>query len=127
MPLRDAAKTIDDAPELAVIHIDAALPDDAAQVDAESVALLDVVVEHGSAEVVRSADSMEVAREVEVDVLHRHDLGIAAAGSAALDTEDGSEGRLAQAQECEFLPTAAESILAGRPRSSSCPRPQAWG
>ena len=34
--------------------------------------------------------------KVEVDVLHRHHLRVAAAGSAALDAEAGAEARLAQ-------------------------------
>ena len=34
--------------------------------------------------------------EVQVDVLHRYDLGVAAAGRAALDAEHGAEARLAQ-------------------------------
>src|ERR1700754_4310195 len=40
----------------------------------------------------------EVASEVQIDVLHRHDLGIAATGRAALHAERGPEARLAQAQ-----------------------------
>ena len=39
---------------------------------------------------------MEVAGKVEVDVLHGHHLGIAAAGGAALDAEHGAEGRFTQ-------------------------------
>ena len=39
---------------------------------------------------------MDVAGKVQVDVLHRHDLGIAAAGRTALDTEHGAERRLTQ-------------------------------
>ncbi len=42
---------------------------------------------------------MEVAGEVEVDVLHRHDLRIAAAGRAALDAEAGAEAGLAQRRD----------------------------
>ena len=40
---------------------------------------------------------MEVAGEVEVDVLHRDDLSVAAARRAALDAEHGAEGGLTQA------------------------------
>ena len=42
---------------------------------------------------------MEVAGEVEVDILHRDDLRIAAAGRAALDAEDRAEGRLTQSDK----------------------------
>ena len=56
--------------ELAVVHIDSALPHDLAGVDAEHIALLDVVIEHGGEQVVRRADGVEVAGEVQVDILH---------------------------------------------------------
>jgi hypothetical protein len=61
------------------------------------VAVEDRRVEHRGQEVVGGADRVDVAREVEVEVLHRHDLGHAAAGGAALDAEDGAERGLAQA------------------------------
>ena len=49
-------------------------------------------------QVVRRGDGVEVAGEVEVDVLHRHHLRVAAAGRAALHAEARAERRLAQAQ-----------------------------
>ena len=58
--------------------------------------LVDVVVEQGADGVVSRGDGMEVAREVKVDLLHGQHLGIAAAGSAALDAEAGAERGLAQ-------------------------------
>ena len=64
----------------------------------ELVAVEDVRLEHRGEQVVRSADRVDVAGEVEVHVLHRHDLRVAAAGGAALDPEDGAERRLAQAE-----------------------------
>jgi hypothetical protein len=57
-----------------------------------------VVVDQRGEQIVGGADGVDVAGEVEIDVLHRHDLGIAAAGGAALDAEAGPETRLAQAQ-----------------------------
>ena len=94
--VRLAAEAADDVAQLAVVHVDAALPGDAARVDVERVALLDVIVEHGREQVVGRADGVEVAREVQVDVLHRHHLGVTAAGRAALDAEDRAERGLAQ-------------------------------
>ena len=79
-------------------HIHAALPGDAAGVDVQRVALLDGVVDHGRQQVVGGADGVDVAGKVEVDILHGHDLGIAAAGRAALDAEDGAQGGLTQAE-----------------------------
>ena len=82
--------------ELTVVHVDDALPGDALNVDAELVALLNMIVEHGGQQVVGGADGMEVAGKVQVDVLHGDDLGPTAAGGTALYAKDGAERRLAQ-------------------------------
>ena len=78
-----AAQAVHDEAELPVVHIHAALPGDAAGIDVQRVALLDGVVDHGRQQVVGGADGVDIAGKVEVDVLHGHDLGIAAAGRAA--------------------------------------------
>ena len=44
----------------------------------------------------RRRDRVEIAGEMEVDRLHRNDLGIAAAGRAAFDAETGAKRGLAQ-------------------------------
>ena len=82
----------------AIVHVHDAAPGHAAAVDAERIAPVDVVVDQRREQVVRRGDGVEVAGEMEVDVLHRHDLGIAAAGRAALHAEGRAEARLAQAQ-----------------------------
>ena len=82
--------------ELTVIHVHGALPGDGLRIDAEGIALLNVVIQHGSEKVVGRADGMEVTGEVEVDILHGNNLGIAAAGCTALDAEDRAERGLAQ-------------------------------
>ena len=94
----DAAERADDLAQRAVVHVHDAAPGDAATVDAEVVAPVDVVVDHRRQEIVRRRDGVEVAGEMEVDVLHRHDLGVAAASGAALHAERRPERRLAQAQ-----------------------------
>ena len=97
-----AAQAVHDEPQLTVVHIHAALPGDPAGIDVEGVALLDAVVDHGSQQIVGGADGVDVAGEVEVDVLHRDHLGIAAAGCAALDAKDGAQGRLTEAEHGLF-------------------------
>ena len=57
-----------------------------------------MVVDHSRQQVVRRADGMEVAREMEIDVLHRRDLRIAAPGRPALEAEHRPERRLAQSE-----------------------------
>jgi hypothetical protein len=88
-----------DLAQRAVVHVQRAPPADAQLVDLVLVAVQDRRVEHRCEQVVRGADRVDVAGEVEVEVLHRHDLGHAAAGGAALDPEDRPERRLAQARD----------------------------
>ena len=94
-----AAQAAHDVTQLTVVHINNALPGDVAHVDVQSVALLDVVVDQGGHQVVGDADGVEVAGEVQVDVLHGDDLSVAAAGSAALHAEHGAQGGLTQADD----------------------------
>ena len=68
-------------------------------VEAESVALVEVVVEHRREQVVGGGDGMEVAGEVEVELLHRYDLAVAATGRPALDAEGGAHAGLAQGKD----------------------------
>ena len=55
-------------------------------------------LDHRGQQVVGRPDRVDVAREMEVDQVLRHDLRAAPAGAAALDPEDGAERRLAQAE-----------------------------
>ena len=93
----DAAERRRNLAQGAVVHIDDAAEGDPAGVEAGRVAPVDVVVNHRGEQVVGDADGVEVAGEMEVDILHRHNLGIAAAGRPALHAEAGSERGLAQA------------------------------
>ena len=94
--LRLAAQAVDDVTELTVVHVHRTLPHDLLGIDTKGVTLLDMVVEHGGKEVVRRADGMEVAGEVQVDVLHGDDLRVTAASGAALHAEHRTERRLAK-------------------------------
>ena len=55
-----------------------------------------MVVYHSGKKVVGRSDGVEVARKVEVDILHRHYLSVSAAGSSALYSEHGAEGGLSE-------------------------------
>ena len=94
-----AAQADDDVAQRAVVHVDHALPGHAAHVEAERIAVVDVVVDHRREQVVRQRDGGEVAGEVQVDLLHRHHLRVAAAGRAALQAEHRPERGLAQADD----------------------------
>ena len=107
--LHPAAQTVHDIAELAVIHIHAALPDDALDIDPQAVALLNVVIQHGRQQIVGRADGMKIAGKMQIDVLHGDHLRVAAAGRAALDAEYRSEGGLPQGGDGVF-PDAPQSI-----------------
>ena len=80
----------------AIVDVEDALPRHLADVDAERVAVVEVVVDGGGEQVVRRGDRVEVAGEVQVDLVHRHHLRPAAPGAAALHAERGPDGGLAQ-------------------------------
>ena len=94
--VRDAAERVHDRAERAIVHVEHALPADAALVDAKRIAPIDMIVDQRREQVVGARDGVEVAGEVQVDVFHRHDLGVAAARRAAFDAEAGAERRLAK-------------------------------
>ena len=105
----NAAKSVNNVSELAIIHVYAALPHNTTWINIETVALLDMVIQHGCAEVVCSANSVEVTGKVKVNVFHRNYLGISAARSATLDTKDRSQRRLSKGQHGR-LSQAGQSV-----------------
>jgi hypothetical protein len=84
----------DDPSQSSVVDVQHAWPADGGRIDAELVVTVEVVVEEGGCQVMGCAHGVEIAGEVEVDVLHGQDLAIAAARASALDPEDGPERRL---------------------------------
>ncbi len=94
-----AAERADDLAQRPVVHVDGAAPSDAAHIDVELVAPIDVIVDHRREQIVGGTDGVEIAGEMEIDVLHRHHLRVAAAGGAALHAEAGPEARLADADD----------------------------
>jgi hypothetical protein len=97
-PLGLAAGVDDDLAQGAVVHVDDALPGGGGGRQAAGAAEVQVGVDHRGEQVVGAGDRVQVAGEVEVDVVGRLHLGLAAAGAAALDAEHGAERGLAQAQ-----------------------------
>ena len=91
-----ASQAVHDVAQLAVVHVHRALPGDLLDIDAQGIALLDMVVQHGGHQVVRRADGVEVAGEVEVDVLHGDHLGIPAASGPSFDAEHRAQRGLPQ-------------------------------
>ena len=111
------AQADDDVPQGPVVHVDDPLPDDPPQIDSQGVAVVDVVVQHRGQEIVGQFDGVEIAGEMEVDVLHGDDLGVAAAGSAALHAEARPQRRLAEADAgllADAVQAVAEADAGGR-------------
>ena len=122
-----AAQAVHDVAQLAVVHVHHALPGDLAHVDAQLVAAAGCALSSmRRQQVVGRADGVEVAGEVQVDVLHGNDLGVAAAGRTALDAEHRAERRLAQRHD-HVLARAAQARRPGPPSWWSCPLRPAWG
>ncbi len=74
-------------PQCTIRDIQGPPPHDAVGVDAEPISPVEMVVEQGRQQVVGGADRVNVAGQVQVDVIRRNDLREAAAGSRALAPE----------------------------------------
>ena len=81
-----------------VVHVHHPSPCDPTGVDSQRVALLEVVVDHRGEEVVGHPHGVDVSGEVEVDLLHGKDLGVASSRSSSLDPEAGPERGFPKAQ-----------------------------
>ena len=97
-----AADALHNLPELAVVHIQAMAEANPARVDAKLVALLDVVIDHGAQQVVGGGNGVQIARKVQVDGFHGHNLGVAAARCTALHAKHRAQGGLAQGEHGVF-------------------------
>ena len=92
-----AAQAHDDPAQRAIVHVQHAFPHDRARVQAVGVAaVLQAVVDHRREEVVRLLDGVEIAGQVEIDQLPRHNLRAPGSARAALHAEDRPERRLPQ-------------------------------
>src|SRR5690606_37806786 len=89
------AQAGDDVAQVAVIDVRAAADVDGVRVDAQGVAVEQVIVKEGAGQVIGGLHSVDVAREVNVQVLGRNHLRLAAAGGAALDAEHRAKAGLA--------------------------------
>ena len=71
-------------------------------VDIAGVAVIDMRVQHGGDEIMRGADGVNVAGQVEIEILHWHDLAVTAAGRPAFDAEGGALRGLAHGDDRVF-------------------------
>ncbi len=96
--VRPPSEARDDVPQVPVVHVHAASPRDRERVETRGIAVMEVRIDQCREQVVRRGDGMEVAGEMQIEVLHRDDLRVAATRCAALHAEDGAERGLPQAE-----------------------------
>ena len=104
-----AAKAHHDVAQLPIVHVHDPAPEDLLRVNSQFVSFKDVVLQDRGEQVVGRSDGMDVPGEVEVDVLHGDDLGVASSGRASLDAKGRSQRRLPQTKHHVF-PQFAEGL-----------------
>src|SRR5215217_7556567 len=106
------AQPHDYIPQGSIVYVHHPSPGNALQLEVEGVALVEVVVDHGGELVVGLGDRVDVAGEVQIERLHRHDLAVAAPRGAALDAENGAHRGLAHRYRCRLA-----DVLEGLPEA----------
>ena len=96
-PVGHAAQRAHHLPQRPVVHVHHPPEHDPPDVDLLLVPPVDVVVEHRRQKVVRRGDRVEIPREMQVHVLHRHHLRAPAARGPALHPEARAQAGLADA------------------------------
>ena len=91
IPVAGAAECDRDISKGSVVHIDHTPPCHPAHIDTERIAVVNVIVDQRSEQIVSETDRVEIPGEVEVDVFHRDYLGVPSAGCATLHAEDRTQ------------------------------------
>ena len=100
--LRFSAQPHDDLSQRPVVHVQHPLPGDRIRVDIQHVSAHQLVVDHRRQLVIRGGHGVNVARQVQIERLHRHNLRVSAARRAALDAERRPLRWLAQRHDSLF-------------------------
>src|SRR5699024_5761184 len=85
-----------DVAQVPIVHVQDAFDAHGARVDAQLIAVVDVVIHQCAQQVVCRGDSVEVPGEVEVDAFHRDHLSVTATGGPTFHAKDRSQGWFAQ-------------------------------
>ena len=84
------AKSYHNITKDSVIHVLTALPHDLPGIDVQIIALLDMIVQQRSKKVICRSNRMKISREMKIQIIHRYNLCITAAGSSTFDTKAGA-------------------------------------
>ncbi len=98
-PIRYPSQRGHDVAERAVIHVHHTAPEDTPWINAERIAPVDMIVDHCCQQIVGCGYRVKVTGEMEIDVLHGHDLRMAATSRTSLHAKAGSERGLADAAD----------------------------
>ena len=79
--------TGDDAAETTVVYVHHAAPENLLQLESLCLVLETVVIQEGSNHVVGLCNGMEIASEMEINLIHRQNLGVTATCSTTLHAE----------------------------------------
>ena len=102
-------KSVHQVSELSVIHVHGPLPGHPFYIYAKAVSLIDMIIQHGSQQIVGSPYGMKISGKMKVDILHGHHLSIAASCRSALDPEYRAEAGLPESQGT-FLSDISEAV-----------------
>ena len=89
------AKAADDIAQTPVVYVHYPPPHDTVGVNLQRVSLVNVRIYHRCQKVVRRRHRVHVAGHVQIELFHWHNLAVAAARGAALDSEGRALARLA--------------------------------
>ena len=106
------AQAGDDVAQATVVYVQDTFPLDFLQTETSMAILIQMVVEQCRNHVVSRGNGVEIAREVEVDVLHWEDLCVSASCCATLHAETRAEGRFAKDRDRllpDFVQTERET------------------
>ena len=62
-----------------------------------------MIVQHCRQQIIGRSDRMEISGKMEIQIIHRHDLGISASCRSAFDAEARPQRRLAQCDQRLFI------------------------
>ena len=105
----NAAKACDDVAQRPVVHIDNTTPCNTALVNLQLIAPIDMIVNHRREQIVRRGDGVKITREMQVHLLHRHNLGISTASRTTLHPETGTKRGFTNADH-GFLAQSIETV-----------------
>ncbi len=95
-PVGRSAKADDHVAQRPVVHVHRAFEGDAPRINAQGISLVQVVVDQCHQQVVRAGYGMEIPGEMQVDLIHRKHLRLAAAGGPTLHAETRAHGGFTQ-------------------------------